>query len=132
MSTYPFSVGNSPGLDLCRFYICCYHLCEFLCAAVLLCLGGLVSLLSSTPIISLPPLPQSSLSPEKRDLMEKLHRKLCDPRSLILYILSSSGSLYVFPYLLQVEIFLRTAEGDIDIWVYSMISAEVLIRDTDL
>ena len=49
-------------------------------------------------ILLLPLLPQSSLSPKGEDLMEISLLRLSDPKSFTFCILSSCGSLYLFPY----------------------------------
>ena len=59
--------------------------------------------------IFLPPLPQSSLSPEGRDLMKTFHLELGVPRSLTPCRLSSCGSLYLFPF--------SDDQQDTDLWV---------------
>lgn len=47
----PLNAGTPLGLNLCRSYVCCYSLCEFVCASVLFCLEDGVSLLSPTTSI---------------------------------------------------------------------------------
>lgn len=44
----PLNAGTPLCLNLCRYYVCCYSLCEFICASVLFCLEDGVSLLSPT------------------------------------------------------------------------------------
>jgi hypothetical protein len=48
VSTSFLSVGILSSLKLCRAYVCCPSLCEFICVSVLLCLRDIASLVSST------------------------------------------------------------------------------------
>lgn len=48
MPTSSLRAGTPSGLDL-GSALCCYSLCEFVCASVLLCLQSTVSLVSSIP-----------------------------------------------------------------------------------
>lgn len=69
-----------------------YSLCEFICEAP-------VSLVFSSPpaLTTFPlPLPQSSLSPEGRGLIEPSYLGLSVPRSLSLCTLWCCGFLYMF------------------------------------
>ena len=71
--------------------------CESICGSALLCLEGLISLLSSLPLaltIFVLLLLQSSLIPEGENLMETSHLGLSVPRSLTLHIVSC-GSLCI-------------------------------------
>jgi hypothetical protein len=78
---------------ICEF-ICV--ICEFICVASRRScfLGVFYSLLILT--ISLPPLPQSFLGPQGRDLLVTSHLGLSLPRSIILFTVSGCGPLYLF------------------------------------
>jgi hypothetical protein len=43
-----FSAGILSDLKLCRPYMCCHNLCEFICVSVLLCLEDTISFLFIT------------------------------------------------------------------------------------
>lgn len=65
--------GTASDLYLCRPLVLCQSLFVFIHASVLLCLEGLISLVSSIPTGSynlFASLLQSSLSPEGRDMIE--------------------------------------------------------------
>lgn len=82
-------------LTLCSSCVYWHSLCEFICAPGL----GLNSLFLWCPptfpalTIFPPPLPQSSWSPEGRDLKKTKHLGLSVPKPLTLCTLSSCGSL---------------------------------------
>jgi hypothetical protein len=73
--------------------------------------------------VFLPPLPQNSLSPEGRELMETFHLGLRVPGALNLCILSGWGLgwggvvLCICPHLLQEEASLMMAEQGTNLWV---------------
>lgn len=63
--------------------------------------GNLVFLVSSLPLVLtvfLLPLPQDSMIPEGKNLMETFCLELVVPKSLILCIMSSCEYVYLFPY----------------------------------
>lgn len=85
MSTSPVSAGVPSGLDLRRSCACWHSLCEFICARALLGLEDLVSLVFPLALtFSLPPLLQSSLISEGKDLIETSHLGMHVPRFLTL------------------------------------------------
>ena len=63
----------------------------FICALDMLCLDGLVSLVSSTSSGSY------TLSPEGKGLEESCYLRLSVPRSVTICTFGGSGSLYLFP-----------------------------------
>ena len=75
MSTFPLRAGIPLGLDLCSLRACCPHTWDFICVLAVMCLQGLVSLVSSVPSgshnLSASP-PQGSLTPERKELMDRL------------------------------------------------------------
>lgn len=80
----------------CRVVIKCHGICEFICASVLQCLEGLVSLCPPLRwlLLFLPPFPQGSRSPKERDLIETYSLGLSVPKSVTLHI--GCESLYLF------------------------------------
>lgn len=55
MSTSGLDSGTTSGADPYRPFACCHSHCEFIRSSFLLCLGGLISLVSSiSPALSLP------------------------------------------------------------------------------
>lgn len=94
-----FRTGILSGPDKYRPCQHCYSLYEFLCSSLLLCFEGPVSLVSSIPSGSynLPPLlPQESLRPKGRKLMETSISGPSVLRSFILCTLYNCGSFYLF------------------------------------
>ena len=100
MPTSSFIVGTLSGLDLHRPACAATvsvssHVLQSCCIYKALLLWHLSYPLAVT--ISLHPLFQSSLSPERRDLMKTSHLGLSMPRSLTFCTLFSCESLYLFP-----------------------------------
>lgn len=67
----PLSTGTLSGAEPCKSCACCHSLSELICALDVLCLEGLLSLISSIPSGSCTLSP--SLGPAGRDLMEISH-----------------------------------------------------------
>lgn len=111
----PFSPGirSLLGPDLGRPRASCRSLWELIRASVLLCLQGLASFLSSTPL-ALPIFLQDFLSPKERDLMETSLSGLRISRSLTLYTLPTCGFLCVCFHQQQERTFPTMAEKDTD------------------
>lgn len=84
---FPSQCQDPVRLALCTPRACCPRLCEFVRASAMLYLEGLNFLVSFIPIGShtLSSLLQSSLSPERRKLMETFHLGLNAPKSLTLH-----------------------------------------------
>lgn len=88
----PLSTGTLSGLNLCRPCPCFHSLREPICVSFLLCLEDTAVLHHPSPLalrIFLPPLPNSSRSPEARGLRKTFHFKLSVPRQHFKWYLKS-------------------------------------------
>lgn len=96
----PFlSVLGPSHAEPCQSCVCCHSLCELMFVGPAMyerpCLLGVFHPFWLLPHF-LPPLLQSSLSPEDEVLMETSHLGLCVLRSPNLYVLFDMGFLYLF------------------------------------
>ena len=95
----PFNSRTLSGADSSRSCACCHDLYVFIRILVLLsleCLNYSVYSVPSGSYTPLSPLSQSTLTPNRRDLMETALLELNIPSSFTLIIMSGCGSLYLF------------------------------------